>query len=130
MQCSFSPLLASLRRTQQGNDTKYLQAAACLKHFAAYSQETGREGFAATVSSQDMEDTYLPAFSVGIESGKAEGLMCSYNAETYGTGVHGNSTPVPSCANSYLLTDLAREKASKTPPALSNYHRRRLRHSR
>lgn len=54
--------------------------------------------------------SYLPAFSVGIESGKAEGLMCSYNAETYGAGIHGNSTAVPSCANSYLLNGLAREK--------------------
>lgn len=45
----------------QGNDTKYLKAAACLKHYASYSQETGREGFAAVATSQDMEDTYLPS---------------------------------------------------------------------
>ena len=43
----------------QGNDTKYLKAAACLKHYAAYSQETGREAFPAVVTSQDMEDTYV-----------------------------------------------------------------------
>ena len=40
------------------------QTAACLKHFAAYSEETDRNSFAAVVTVQDMEDTYLPAFEV------------------------------------------------------------------
>jgi hypothetical protein len=33
------------------------------------SVETGRSGFAAVVSNQDMEDTYLPAFEAGVGSG-------------------------------------------------------------
>lgn len=67
-----------------------------------------------------MEDTYLPAFESGVKLGRAAGIMCSYNDETYGYGVYGNSTMppstppqyngVPSCANKGLLTDLAREK--------------------
>lgn len=75
----------------QGNETasKYLLTSACLKHFAAYSEETNRESFAAVVTSQDMEDTYLPAFHAGVTAGKASGLMCSYNAETYGSGIYG-----------------------------------------
>ena len=36
-----------------------------------------------------MEDTYLPAFQSGVEEGKASGIMCSYNAETYGEGIYG-----------------------------------------
>jgi hypothetical protein len=36
-----------------------------------------------------MEDTYLPAFQAGVVQGKASGIMCSYNAETYGTGLYG-----------------------------------------
>lgn len=97
----------------QGQDAKYLKVSACLKHFAAYSEETGRNSFAANVTKQDMEDTYLPAFEVGVSTGKASSIMCSYNAETYGYGTHGNGSQggaIPSCANRYLLNDLARER--------------------
>ena len=78
-----------------------------------------RSSFSAVVTVQDMEDTYLPAFEAGVVEGKASGIMCSYNAETYGTGVYGPGTRdtkgaqhggIPSCANSYLLTDLARKR--------------------
>lgn len=77
--------------------------SSCLKHFAAYSQETNRVGGAAIVTAQDMEDTYLPAFEAGVKKGKASGIMCSYNAETYGSGLNGNGTKpgdqgaIPSC---------------------------------
>lgn len=116
----------------QGDDEKYLKTSACLKHFAAYSEEGSskvapspdapRSEFSAVVTAQDMEDTYLPAFESGVVEGKASGIMCSYNSETYGTGLFGPGTAaaddaqggqhkgVPSCANSYLLTDLARKK--------------------
>ena len=46
----------------QGNDATFLKVAATLKHFAAYSQETGRVNDAVVVNAQDMQDTYLPAF--------------------------------------------------------------------
>ena len=61
----------------QGNDPKFLKTAACLKHYAAYSEEQGRNSFPAVVTAQDMEDTYLPAFEVGVEQGKAASMMCS-----------------------------------------------------
>ena len=57
---------------------------------------------------------YLPAFEAGVKLGHAAGIMCSYNAETYGYIDLNASTPppayrgVPSCANKGLLTDLAR----------------------
>jgi beta-glucosidase-like glycosyl hydrolase len=102
----------------QGNESKngYLRVSACLKHFAAYSEETGRESFAAQVVAQDMLDTYLPAFEQGVKSGKASGLMCSYNAETYGSGIFGKSNisdqygAIPSCANRGLLNELIRDQ--------------------
>jgi beta-glucosidase-like glycosyl hydrolase len=97
----------------QGDDKKYLKSSSCIKHYAAYSEETGRNSFPAVVTSQDMEDTYLPAFQSGVENGKASGIMCSYNAETYGNGVYGNGTQggaIPSCANKGILNDLARDK--------------------
>jgi hypothetical protein len=58
--------------------SRYLKVSACLKHFSAYSQETGRLGFAANVTATDMEDTYLPAFEAGVRDGNASGIMCSY----------------------------------------------------
>jgi len=39
--------------------------------------------------------------------------MCSYNAETYGYGTNGNGTQggaIPSCANKYIMNDLARDE--------------------
>ena len=101
----------------QGDEQKngYLRASACLKHYAAYSEEQGRNSFPAVVNAQDMTDTYLPAFQAGVQKGKASGLMCSYNAETYGNGIYGPGTAdqhgaIPSCANKGLLNDLVRDK--------------------
>jgi len=103
----------------QGDETKngFLRTSACLKHYAAYSEETGRTSFGAVVNSQDMQDTYLPAFEYGVKEGKASGLMCSYNSETYGTGIYGPNTwesgqhgSIPSCANKGILEDLVRKQ--------------------
>jgi len=97
----------------QGDDATYLKTSACLKHYAAYSEEQGRNSFAAVVTKQDMEDTYLPAFEAGVTRGGASSIMCSYNAETYGYGIYGNGTQegaIPSCANKGILNDLARDK--------------------
>jgi len=98
---------------QTDQSTGFIKASACLKHYAAYSEESGRNGFAAMVTSQDMTDTYLPAFEAGVETGKASGIMCSYNAESYGEGIYGSGTQggaIPSCANKGILNDLARDK--------------------
>ena len=50
-------------RGLQGNDPKYLKAAACAKHYAVHSgPEPLRHVFNADVSAYDLWDTYLPAF--------------------------------------------------------------------
>ena len=47
----------------QGDDPKYLKAAACAKHYAVHSgPEPERHVFNAEVSKYDLWDTYLPAF--------------------------------------------------------------------
>ena len=98
----------------QGDQSSgYLKVSACLKHYAAYSGETNRMAFSANVTSQDMEDSYLPAFQAGVERGNASGVMCSYAAVTYGAGVYGAGSQhgaIPACANKVLLTDLLRDK--------------------
>jgi beta-glucosidase-like glycosyl hydrolase len=103
---------------QGSSDATYLKVSSALKHFAAYSQETGRVNDPVIVVQRDMDDTYLPAFEVGVKRGKASGLMCSYNAETFGYINLNKSSGegaapyagVPSCANKGLLHDLARTK--------------------
>lgn len=52
----------------------------------------------SNVTQQDLLDSYMAPFQDCVEQGKVSGLMCSYNA------VNG----VPSCANDWLLKDVAR----------------------
>lgn len=81
-----------------------LRISACCKHLAAYSLEDSdgvtRYEFDAEVTTQDLADTYLPAFRSCVIRGGASCVMCAYNA------VNG----VPMCANKPFLTGLVREK--------------------
>lgn len=72
------------RGLQEGEDDRYLQAVVTLKHWDAYSLEDSdgftRHTFNAIVSNQTIADTYWPAFQESVVTGKAKGVMCSYNA--------------------------------------------------
>ncbi len=64
----------------QGDDPKYWQAAALLKHFLANSNENQR-----TISSSDFDERlfweyYSVPFRMAFEEGGARALMASYNA--------------------------------------------------
>ena len=84
----------------QGNDPKYLKAAACAKHFAVHSgPEALRHEFNAVVSKQDMEETYLPAFKDLCDAG-AEGFMGAYN----------RTNGEPCCGSKTLIVDILRNK--------------------
>ncbi|CAL4993636.1 unnamed protein product [Urochloa decumbens] len=75
-----------------------LQTSACCKHATAYDLEdwkgVSRYSFKATVTPQDLADTFNPPFRSCVVDGKASCVMCAY------TSVNG----VPSCANADLLT--------------------------
>jgi beta-glucosidase len=78
----------------QGGDPVYLKTVATPKHYAVHSgPEPERHAFDARVSEQDLVDTYLPAFRTAVVEGKAESVMCAYNA------VNGS----PACASADLL---------------------------
>ena len=84
----------------QGDDPRYLQAIATPKHFAVHSgPEPLRHGFNVDPSRRDLFGTYLPAFREAIVEGKADSIMCSYNA------VDGK----PACASPFLLEDILRK---------------------
>ena len=88
-------------RGLQGDDPKYLKAAACAKHYAVHSgPEPLRHVFNTTVSAFDLWDTYLPAFEKLVTQSKIAGVMCAYNA------FQGQ----PCCANDLLMTDILRKK--------------------
>lgn len=88
-------LAVNFIRGIQGDDPTHPRAIATPKHLVAHSgPEAGRHGFDVDVSPHDLEATYLPAFRAAITEGRADSVMCAYNA------LHG--TPV--CADSDLLT--------------------------
>lgn len=85
----------------QGNDPKYLKAAACAKHYAVHSgPESTRHYFDADVSNYDLWDTYLPAFRKLVVDAKVAGVMCAYNA----------LRKQPCCGNDLLMTDILRNQ--------------------
>jgi beta-glucosidase len=85
----------------QGDDPKYYRVIATPKHYAVHSgPEPTRHFTDIDVSKHDELDTYLPAFRAAVTEGKAESVMCAYNA------INGE----PACASSFLLVDQLREK--------------------
>ncbi len=68
-------------RGLQGDDPRYLQAAACAKHFAVHSgPESLRHVFDAAPPEADLYETYLPAFEALVREGRVEAVMTAYNA--------------------------------------------------
>jgi beta-glucosidase len=85
----------------QGDDPKYLKAAACAKHYAIHSgPEPSRHIFNAVTSNYDLWNTYLPAFKELVLNAKVAGVMCAYNA--YQTQ--------PCCGSDVLMNDILRNQ--------------------
>lgn len=85
----------------QGNDPKYLELAATLKHYAAYDDERDRIKTGNDIVDEGtLRNYYLPQFKAGIMAGKAVSLMSSYN------GING----VPNAENKMMLTDILRNE--------------------
>ncbi|MEO6231693.1 MAG: glycoside hydrolase family 3 C-terminal domain-containing protein [Ferruginibacter sp.] len=85
----------------QGDDPKYLKAAACAKHFAVHSgPEPSRHVDNFNPSTYDLWDTYLPAFKELIVNAKVAGVMCAYNAVN----------TQPCCGNDLLMNDILRNQ--------------------
>jgi beta-glucosidase len=83
----------------QGDDPNYFRAIATPKHYAVHSgPESTRHRVDIDPTEHDLWDTYLPAFRATITEGKADSIMCSYNAVD----------KVPACASKMLLGDILR----------------------
>ena len=64
----------------QGNDPKYWEAAALLKHFFANSNETTRGGSSSNFDERLMREYYSVPFRMGFTEGGARSYMAAYNA--------------------------------------------------
>jgi beta-glucosidase len=86
-------------RGLQGDDPKYLKAAACAKHYAVHSgPEKDRHHFNAIVTRRELYDTYLPAFKKLVMDAKVESVMGAYN----------RTLDEVCCASKLLLDDILR----------------------
>ncbi|HEY0677504.1 MAG TPA: glycoside hydrolase family 3 N-terminal domain-containing protein, partial [Chitinophagaceae bacterium] len=94
-------LARSFVRGLQGEDPRYLKAAACAKHFAVHSgPEPSRHSDNFNPTTYDLWDTYLPAFRELIVDTKVAGVMCAYNAVN----------TQPCCASDLLMNDILRKQ--------------------
>jgi len=85
----------------QGNNPNYYKTVACAKHFAVHSgPEPIRHEFNATVSNNDLRNTYLPAFKKLVTEAKVGGIMCAYN----------RMDSLPCCTSKFLLQDILRDE--------------------
>ncbi len=64
----------------QGDDPKYLLAAATMKHFLANSNEDGRTSSSSDFDERNLREYYLVPFEMGIKGAGAQSYMASYNA--------------------------------------------------
>lgn len=96
----------------QGEDISKLgNAAACVKHFAAYgAAEAGRDYNTVDMSEREFRQYYLPAYQSAIEKG-AEMIMTSFNT------ING----IPASANQWLLRDLLRKELGFKGVVISDY---------
>jgi beta-glucosidase len=72
--------IKGLQYGPQGDDPKYWQAAALLKHFLANSNENGRTGSNSEFDQRLFWEYYSVPFRMGFLEGGAKAVMASYNA--------------------------------------------------
>ena len=96
---------------QGENIAQFGNAAACVKHFAAYGAvEGGRDYNTVDMSEREFRQYYLPAYKSAIDSG-AEMIMTSFNT------ING----VPASVNKWLLRDMLRKELGFQGIVISDY---------
>jgi beta-glucosidase len=73
-------LATAFVRGLQGDDPKYWQAAALLKHFMANSNEDGRDRSSSNFDARLMREYYSVPFRMAIVDGGVRAYMAAYNA--------------------------------------------------
>jgi beta-glucosidase len=96
---SEDPLLAGELAAALIQGMQSQQVGACLKHYAANNQETGRMINDSIVDERALREIYLAPFEIAVKKSQPWSMMCSYN-KVNGTYM---------CQNERLLTDIPRE---------------------
>jgi beta-glucosidase len=73
-------MVVSYVKGLQGDDPKYWQAAALMKHFLANSNERGRDSSSSNFDERLFREYYSVPFRMGIQQGGSRAYMASYNA--------------------------------------------------
>ena len=73
-------LVVAFTRGLQGNDPKYWQAAALMKHFLANSNENDRDKSSSDFDERLFHEYYSVPFRMGVTEGGSRAFMASYNA--------------------------------------------------
>ena len=86
----------------QGDDPKYLKAAACAKHYAVHSgpEPSRHVDLMYHPGDYDLWNTYLPAFRQLVTKANVAGVMCAYNA----------FKGQPCCGSDQLMVDILRNQ--------------------
>jgi beta-glucosidase len=96
-----SRMAVAFVKGMQGDNPKYLELAATLKHYTAYDDERDRvKTDNDEVDERTLRDYYLPNFKEGIMAGGAASIMSTYN------GINGT----PNAENRVLLTEVLRNE--------------------
>lgn len=97
---SEDPYLAGQLGSSYVQALQHTGVAACLKHFAANSQETHRQTADSRIDPRALREIYLSAFETVIKTAKPASVMAAYN-KLNGTYA---------CENRSLLTDILRRE--------------------
>ena len=73
-------LVVSFTKGLQGNDPRYWQAAALMKHFLANSNENDRDKSSSDFDERLFQEYYSVPFRMGVTEGGSRAFMASYNA--------------------------------------------------
>ena len=95
---SEDPLLTGRLASAMVEGIQSRGVAACLKHFAANTQETDRLRVSADADERTLREIYLRAFEMAVRASRPWAVMCAYNR------ING----VFASQNRWLLTDVLR----------------------
>ncbi|SLN26315.1 Thermostable beta-glucosidase B [Aquimixticola soesokkakensis] len=97
---SEDPMLSGLLAGASARGIQSVGVGACLKHFAANSQEGDRNRISADIDERSLRELYLRNFQLALEASGAWSIMTSYNRIN---GLHASQDP-------WLLTQVLREE--------------------
>lgn len=96
-----SRMAVAFVKGMQGDNPKYLELAATVKHYTLYDDERDRvKTDDDVVDDRTLRDYYLPNFKAGIMAGGAASIMSTYN------GING----MPNAENKFILTEVLRNE--------------------